>query len=62
MTLFEHRRQEIGRKVAPLAARMRPESLDDFVGQEHLLGDGALLRHAIEEDRVPSMVLWGPPG
>jgi putative ATPase len=62
MTLFEHRRQELGRTTAPLAARMRPEALDDFVGQEHLLGPGALLRRAIEEDRVPSMVLWGPPG
>ncbi len=62
MTLFEHRRQTIASRNAPLAARMRPESLDELVGQEHLLGDGKLLRRAIEEDRVPSMVLWGPPG
>ena len=62
MTLFEHRRQDVQRRWAPLAARMRPETLAEFVGQEHLLGEGALLRRAIEEDRVPSMVLWGPPG
>ncbi len=46
----------------PLPARMRPEDLDGFVGQEHLLGPGRVLRRLIEEDRVPSMVLWGPPG
>ena len=47
---------------APLAARMRPQTLDEFVGQEHLVGEGRLLRKAIEADEVPSMVLWGPPG
>jgi len=47
---------------APLAARMRPRSLEEFAGQEHLVGEGRLLRRAIEEDRLPSMVLWGPPG
>ena len=47
---------------APLAARMRPQTLDEFVGQEHLVGEGHLLRKAIEADEVPSMVLWGPPG
>ena len=46
----------------PLAARMRPRSLDEFVGQEHLVGPGRALRRAIEADRLPSMVLWGPPG
>ena len=46
----------------PLAARMRPRALDDIMGQEHLLGPGRALRRAIEADRVPSMVLWGPPG
>lgn len=50
---------EIG---APLAARMRPQSIDEIVGQDHLLGDGKMLRKAIEADRVPSLVLWGPPG
>jgi len=46
----------------PLAARMRPRTLDEFVGQEALLGPGHALRTAIERDAVPSMVLWGPPG
>ncbi|MGE5618479.1 MAG: replication-associated recombination protein A [Sphingomonadaceae bacterium] len=47
---------------APLAARMRPRTLDEFVGQEHILGPGKLLRRAIETDRVTSLILWGPPG
>jgi putative ATPase len=47
---------------APLAARMRPRTLDEFVGQEHVVGPDRVLRRAIEEDRLPSMVLWGPPG
>ncbi len=47
---------------APLAARMRPQRVDDIVGQEHLLGHAKMLRRAIEADRVPSLVLWGPPG
>ncbi|MDT8436534.1 MAG: replication-associated recombination protein A [Gemmatimonadota bacterium] len=47
---------------APLAARLRPRTLDEFVGQERLVGPGAPLRALIERDRVPSLVLWGPPG
>ncbi len=50
------------RNEMPLAARMRPRSLDEFVGQETLLGAGRALRAAIERDAVPSMILWGPPG
>jgi len=46
----------------PLAARMRPRTLDEIVGQEHLLAPGKLLRRLIETDRVTSMILWGPPG
>jgi ATPase related to the helicase subunit of the Holliday junction resolvase len=46
----------------PLAARMRPRTLDEVVGQEHLLGAGKLLRRIIESDKVTSMILWGPPG
>src|SRR5579859_3171361 len=46
----------------PLAARMRPRALDEIVGQEHIIGPGKVLRRAIESDRVPSMILWGPPG
>ena len=47
---------------APLAARMRPRSFADFVGQEHLVGEGRLLRKCIEADQLPSMIFWGPPG
>ena len=47
---------------APLAARMRARSLDEFVGQEDLVGEGRPLRRAIEADALPSCVLWGPPG
>ena len=47
---------------APLAARMRPRSLDEFVGQRHIVGEGAGLRAAIASGRPPSMILWGPPG
>src|SRR5688572_17596625 len=47
---------------APLAERMRPKSLDDLVGQEHLTGKGSVLRNAIERGKIPSMILWGPPG
>jgi putative ATPase len=46
----------------PLAARMRPRTLDEILGQEHLLAPGRVLRLSIEEDRIPSMILWGPPG
>ncbi|MEY2540405.1 MAG: putative ATPase, partial [Verrucomicrobiota bacterium] len=48
--------------TAPLATRMRPRSLDEFVGQEHILGPGKLLRRAIEADRLPSVIFSGPPG
>ena len=46
----------------PLAARLRPESLDEYEGQEHLLGKGRVLRRMIEQDRISSMIFWGPPG
>ncbi|MFA5275541.1 MAG: AAA family ATPase, partial [Candidatus Omnitrophota bacterium] len=49
-------------KDAPLAVRMRPQSLNEFIGQEHILGKGKLLRRAIEADRVSSLILFGPPG
>ena len=47
---------------APLAERLRPKSLDDIVGLEDLLGEKKFLRNAIETDRIPSMIFWGPPG
>ena len=49
-------------KDAPLAWRMRPRDLDEFVGQEHVLGPGRMLRRAIEADRISSVILYGPPG
>jgi putative ATPase len=48
--------------LQPLASRMRPETLEEFVGQEQLVGEGHLLRPMIEKDQIPSMILWGPPG
>lgn len=63
MDLFDHAMQERMEKEAPLAARMRPRTLDEVVGQEHILGPGRLLRRAIETDRLfSSIILWGPPG
>ena len=62
MTLFEHQSKIRLARDAPLAARMRPHVFDDFVGQEHLVGPDRVLRKSIESDRLPSMILWGPPG
>lgn len=47
---------------APLADRMRPQKFEDFLGQDEILGEGKLLRRAIEQDVIPSMIFWGPPG
>ena len=46
----------------PLAERLRPKTLDDYIGQKHLVGQGAVLRKMIDAGRVPSFILWGPPG
>ena len=62
MDLFEYSRLEQISQEAPLAARMRPRSLEEFVGQEAIVGPGRLLRRAIEADQLSSLVLWGPPG
>ena len=48
--------------MAPLASRLRPESLEEFAGQKHLVGEGKLLRRLIDQDQIPSMIFWGPPG
>lgn len=48
--------------IEPLASRMRPRDFTEFVGQEHLIGEGKLLRRMIESDKIPSMIFWGPPG
>ncbi|HSP79732.1 MAG TPA: replication-associated recombination protein A [Myxococcaceae bacterium] len=62
MDLFEHASQKDEATHAPLAERMRPTRLEEFVGQEHLTGEGRFLRRVIENDQVPSLILWGPPG
>ena len=58
MSLF----QEQVNMSSPLASRLRPETLDDYVGQEHLVGKGKVLRQMIEKDMISSMIFWGPPG
>ncbi len=60
MDLFEQ--SSLKQKYAPLALRMRPESLEEFVGQEHILAEGKLLRSAIKQDILRSIILYGPPG
>lgn len=62
MNLFEQARQERLESEAPLAARMRPRTLDDFVGQEAIVGPGRLLRRAIQADQLSSLIFYGPPG
>ena len=60
MDLFEHSAH--GDRLTPLAERMRPQTLNDFVGQQHLLAPGKLLRQLIETDQLTSAIFWGPPG
>ena len=60
--LFDKKGKELLEREAPLADRIRPKTLEEFVGQEHILGEGKVLRQAIETDHLPSMILWGPPG
>lgn len=57
LSLFDDRE-----RTAPLASRLRPETLDDYVGQKHLLGKGKILRQLIDRDQISSMIFWGPPG
>jgi|HigsolmetaAR202D_1030399.scaffolds.fasta_scaffold00038_51 putative ATPase len=60
--MFDLQREDAMLRQAPLAARMRPRTLDGFVGQEKIVGEGRLLRRAIMQDRLFSIILWGPPG
>ncbi|MGD1967515.1 MAG: replication-associated recombination protein A [Desulfobacterales bacterium] len=62
MDIFDYHAQKAAASSMPLAERMRPRHLDEFVGQHKAVGEGSLIRHAIETDRVFSMILWGPPG
>ena len=57
MSLFDNRVTN-----SPLASRLRPETLREYVGQKHLLGEGKVLRRLIEQDQISSMIFWGPPG
>jgi len=61
-SLFESGRQQRDRAQAPLPERMRPRNFEEFVGQDHILDPGRVLRRAIAADRIPSLILWGPPG
>ncbi|MCG0313541.1 MAG: AAA family ATPase [Calditerricola sp.] len=62
MDLFDYAGEAERQRLAPLAARMRPRTLEEFVGQQHILGEGKLLRRAIEADQLSSLIFYGPPG
>ena len=62
MDMFEQQAENMQAQEAPLATRMRPNSLNTFVGQEHIIGPGRVLRKAVESGKIPSFILWGPPG
>ena len=62
MDLFEYMAEKDKKEQAPLASRIRPVSLDEVVGQEHILGEGRLLRRAIAADKLGSVIFYGPPG
>src|SRR3954449_13249178 len=62
MDLFQDIRKKHLDAAAPLAVRMRPRNLDEFVGQQHFLGQGKLLRRMLEADRLMSVIFYGPPG
>jgi putative ATPase len=62
MDLFKKEKKEKSVRRTPLADRMRPETLDEFLGQRHILGKDSVLRKAIEEDKIQSVIFWGPPG
>ncbi len=62
MDLFDRQKTDLMKKHSPLAERMRPKVLQDYLGQQHLLGENAPLRKMIEKDEIPSIILWGPPG
>jgi len=60
--LFAHAQEERSQREAPLAARIRPRTLDEYIGQEHVVGPGRLLRRAIQADQLSSLIFCGPPG
>ena len=62
MTLFDNNRKEQLKTLAPLAARMRPKNFKEFIGHQNIVGESSSLRKSIESGKIPSMILWGPPG
>ncbi len=62
MDIFDYHAQKAAQSSMPLAERMRPRHITEFIGQQRVVSAGSLIRHAIEEDRIFSMILWGPPG
>ena len=62
MDLFDYMRQNTQAKESPLAARMRPATLEEVVGQQHIIGKGRLLYRAIKADKLSSVIFYGPPG
>ena len=62
MDLFEYARSKTQEKESPLASRIRPQTLDEVVGQSHIIGEGRLLRRAILSDKLGSVIFYGPPG
>ncbi|MBQ5668221.1 MAG: AAA family ATPase, partial [Peptococcaceae bacterium] len=62
MSLFDINKTETLEKNAPLAQRMRPQTLDEILGQDHIIGQGKLLRRAIETDKLSSLIFYGTPG
>lgn len=62
MDLFDYKARQVKRKEAPLADRVRPDTLDTFVGQQEVVGEGSALRQLLENDEISSMIFWGPPG
>ena len=60
--LFDQAHQQRLQQEAPLAARMRPRTLDEYIGQGHIIGPGRLLRRAIQADQLGSLIFYGPPG
>jgi putative ATPase len=62
MNIFDFHAQKAAESSRPLVERLRPQKLNEFVGQLHAVGEGTLIHNAIEHDRISSMILWGPPG
>ena len=62
MDLFKKNGEDLLKRLAPLADRMRPRTLEEYIGQQHIIGEGRLLRRAIQIDQLSSLIFYGPPG